>query len=173
MKLNEVMRLVVVIIISCAFLLVSCAKKTHTLSTMTPDINLSDRINVTYFNIMAGKSNDQLRVITSPDSILKIANLANKKLFNQSGVASLWCSEMIVQDRSNVLTLSFYRKNEYLGSIGIGPIKDSNYFLNYYYYGKTSVSCVSDTEKREFLSLIGISEEMFQQILAGKLANAQ
>jgi len=155
------------IVLSFAMLCMDCSQRTHMQSTALPDINNVTRVDVTFFNLTTGKGNDLLKSITATGGISSIIMFVNTNLSSKSDVSSEWCHILRVQDRSTILNLSLYEGDEYKGTCGIGPDGNGGFFLKYHYYGQSKVRCISSEEKKEFLDLIGVSEEKYQDLFKG------
>jgi len=136
-------------------------------STTLPDISNVTRVDVTYFNLATGSGNDLLKSITAPQEISSIIVFINTNLLSKSDGASDWCRILRAQDRSTILNVNLYEGDEYKGVCGIGPDGNGGFFLKYHYYGQSKVKCVSNREKEEFLGLIGVSEEKYQDLFNG------
>jgi hypothetical protein len=132
-----------------------------------PDINKVTRLDLMYFNLTAGKAEDLLRSTTETEEVSIIIGFINTNLLSNSDADSEWRRISRVQDRSTILNLNLYEGDEYKGTFGVGPDGNDGFFLKYRYYDQSRVKCISNEEKKEFLELIGISEEKYQDLFKG------
>jgi hypothetical protein len=148
-------------LISLAVFYAACFCQTN---TSPPVISKTTRIDVTFFNMEIGKDNDLLKTITASEKIANAIAFANKSVLSESNRGTGLCHLLHVNDRSTVVNISFYEGDEYKGTLGIGPYEKNSFFLKYYYYDQSKAKCISNEEKKEFLRLIDLSEEEFQNL---------